>query len=143
MGNGRKTQRERQEPGPAVFVLAPAAGIRYTAPMATKFSDFLQQNKIDPRRLIGASRNLEMLTPEDRAIRLKERIARRSEEGITPEMKKSRTKPHTGRPVTKRAVDAATTGKPLTGPQKNRLLRAVNRIREQRKQEPVDLRALF
>jgi hypothetical protein len=111
--------------------------------MATKFSEFLQQSKIDPRRIISASKKLETLQPEDRALRQKERVARKSEDGITPEMKKNRTKPRSGRPVTDRALAAATSGKPLTGPQKNRILRAVNRILEQRKQDPVDLRALF
>ncbi len=111
--------------------------------MATKFSDFLQQNKIDARRIISASKKLETFRPEDRATRLKERIARKSEEGITPEMKKSRVKPRTGRPVTERALAAATSGKSLTGPQKSRILRAVNRILEQRKKDLVDLRVLF
>ncbi len=111
--------------------------------MATKFSEFLQQNKIDPRRILVASKQIEALQPEDRAVRLKERIARRSEDGIPEEMKKNRTKPRSGRPVTQRALAAATSGKPLTGPQKTRLLRAVNRILEQRKQPTVDLRALF
>jgi hypothetical protein len=31
----------------------------------------------------------------------------------------------------------------ITGPQKTRILRAINRILEQRKQEPIDIRALF
>jgi len=111
--------------------------------MATKFSDFLQQSKIDPRRIISASMKLETLQPEDRTIRLKERIARKSEDGITPEMKKNRVKPRSGRPITERALAAAKSGKTLTGPQKTRLLRAVNHILEQRKLPLVDLRALF
>jgi hypothetical protein len=34
-------------------------------------------------------------------------------------------------------------GKVVSGAQKTRLLRAVNKILEQRKKDPVDLRALF
>ena len=100
--------------------------------MASKITEFLAEKKIDARRVLIASAKIERLLPEDRAIRQKERVARRSEDGFTEEMKKSRVKPHTGRPVTKQ-----------TGPQKTRILRAVNRILEQRKQEPVDLRAIF
>jgi hypothetical protein len=92
---------------------------------------------------VSASKRVEKLRPEDRAIRLKERIARRSEDGITEEMKKNRVKPRSGRPVTRATLSAALQGRALTGPQKTRFLRAVNSILEQRKQEPVDLRALF
>lgn len=111
--------------------------------MASKFADYIQQNKIDPRRLIIASKQIETLQPEDRAIRLKERTARRSEDGMSAEMKKNRTKPRTGRPVTDRAMQAAIAGKDLTGPQKTRIVRAVNRVLEQRKLPVIDVRALF
>ncbi len=33
--------------------------------MATKFAQFLQDNKIDPRRIVVASQELERLRPED------------------------------------------------------------------------------
>lgn len=109
--------------------------------MATKFQEFLQTKKIDPRRVLAASEKLEKLRPEDRAIRLAQRKARRSEdkkkEGLATQ------KPRSGRPVTQRAISAALTGKPLEGPTRTRLLRAVNQILEQKKQEPVQLSALF
>jgi len=56
---------------------------------------------------------------------------------------KETRKPHSGRPVTQRALDAVLTGGGVSGPTKSRILRAVNRILEQKKQEPVDLKALF
>ena len=109
--------------------------------MATKFSEFLQSSKIDTRRILAASELLEKLRPEDRAIRLAQRQARRSEdkkkEGLAAQ------KPRSGRPVTARTMDALMTGKPVSGPIKTRLLRAVNHILEQKKQPAVDLRALF
>jgi hypothetical protein len=113
----------------------------YGAIMATKFQEFLQTKKIDPRRVLAASEKLEKLRPEDRAIRLAQRKARRSEdkkkEGLATQ------KPRSGRPVTDRAISAALTGKSLEGPTRTRLLRAVNQILEQKKQEPVQLSALF
>jgi hypothetical protein len=38
---------------------------------------------------------------------------------------------------------AATAGKPITGPAKTRLLRAVNRVLEQKKKSATDLKSLF
>lgn len=111
--------------------------------MPSKFSEFLAEKKIDQRRVLAASKQVERLRPEDRTIRLKERTARRSEDGMPEEMKKNRVKPRSGRPVTRPMMRAAVDGKLLTGPQKTRLLRAVNHVLKIKKQEPVDLRALF
>jgi hypothetical protein len=38
--------------------------------MATKIEDFLKDKKIDPRRLLAASSELESFTREDRGLRL-------------------------------------------------------------------------
>ncbi|MCL2451061.1 MAG: hypothetical protein FWD17_19115, partial [Polyangiaceae bacterium] len=88
-----------------------------------------------------ASRKLEGLQPEDRAIRLNKKLARAAEggEGAPKETRK----PRSGRPVTGRAMQAALKGGDLSGPTKTRILRAVNHLLEQKKQEAVDLRALF
>ena len=48
-----------------------------------------------------------------------------------------------GRPLTPRALTAATEGKTLTGPQKTRILNAVNHLLEQKKQEKITLDVLF
>jgi hypothetical protein len=109
--------------------------------MASKFSEFLQANQLDPRRLRATSRSLEKLRPEDRAIRLRQRRARGAENA--PEAEASKKKPRSGRPATEPLLRLALAGKPLPGPGKTRLLRAVNRLLEQKKKEPVDLRALF
>lgn len=109
--------------------------------MATKFHDFITTKKLDARRIIAASQKLEKLHTEDRAIRLAQRKARRSEdkkkEGLATQ------KPRSGRPITQPAIDAALAGKELAGPVKTRLLRAVNHLLEQKKQEPAKLAALF
>lgn len=110
--------------------------------MATKFAEFLQEKKIDPRRLISSSKQLEKLRPEDRALRLAAKKKRGSDSDDEGE-KGDGPKRRSGRPVTHRLLESAKTGKPVSGPAKTRLLRAVNRVLEQRKQDPVDLRALF
>ncbi len=109
--------------------------------MASKFAEFLKENKIDERRVLISSRKLETLRPEDRRLR-----AARAKKGDEKkeESAEAPAKPRSGRPVTPRLLAAAAGGdKKISGPAKTRLLRAVNRILEQRKKDAVDLRALF
>ena len=113
--------------------------------MDTKFSTFIKTNKINPSRLVAISRKLERLRPEDRKIKLQQRQSKAeaaAQAGGATETKPG-TKPRSGRPVTVGLVTRATEGKPLTGPAKTRLLRAVNRVLEQKKKSAVELKALF
>ena len=109
--------------------------------MASKFAEFLEGKKIDPRRVASASRAVERLRPEDRALKLKQRNGKKAEGG--GEKTEAGPKPRSGRPVTAQLLHKALEGKSLTGPGKTRLLRAVNRVLEQKKQDAVDIRALF
>jgi hypothetical protein len=111
--------------------------------MATKIEEFLKEKKIDPRRVLSASAMIEGLQPKDRAIRLAKRKARKSEDGGKKKEGLAAEKPRSGRPVTQRTLDAVFQGEAISGPAKSRILRAVNRILEQKKQEPVALTALF
>lgn len=106
----------------------------------TKLATFLASKKIDPRRVIAASHRLETLTTEDRKIKLNRRRAKGGEGEAGP---KEERKPKSGRAVTPRALEAALKGGTISGPTKNRILRAVNHLLEQKKAEKVDLRALF
>jgi hypothetical protein len=108
-------------------------------PTESKLAEFLKSHKIDSRRLRFASRELEKLRPEDRALRLKKRQAKAADAGKG----EAGPKPRSGRPVTAPLLDRALTGKTVGGPEKTRILKAVNRVLEQKKKEPVDLRALF
>jgi hypothetical protein len=105
----------------------------------SKLSDFLATKKLDARRILIASEELEKLRPEDRALRL----ARRTRKEGEAKPAAGTNKPRSGRPVTQRAINAALEGKPLSGPQKTRILKAVNRVLEQKKQEAVQLKTLF
>jgi hypothetical protein len=100
--------------------------------MATKFQEFLSTHKIDTRRLLAASSAIERLRPEDRAIRMKK-----------PAEGEEKKKPRSGRPVTPRLLESVLAGKPVSGPAKQRLVRAINRVLEQKKKDSVDFRALF
>lgn len=111
--------------------------------MATKFDAFLTEKKINPLRILAASGKLERLQPEDRAIRLAKRVARKSEDGGKKKEGLAAKKPRSGRAVTERMINAAIAGKDLSGPAKTRLLRAVNHLLEQKKQEQVQMKALF
>jgi hypothetical protein len=110
--------------------------------MASKFAQFLLDNKIDPRRIAAASRKLERLQPEDRAKRLARKHAKKSDAKPAEGAEKP-GKPRSGRPATGRVLAAASAGKPISGPAKTRLLRAVNALLEQKKKSATDLKSLF
>lgn len=107
----------------------------------TKFADFLKQKKLDARRVLLASHKLETLQVEDRGIKLNKRRAKKADGDAT--VKKEDRKPRSGRPVTDRALAAALLGKAISGPTKQRILRAINHILEQKKAEKVELKTLF
>jgi hypothetical protein len=108
---------------------------------SSKFKDFLTEKKIDARRILSASAKLERLTVEDRKIRLAKRQAKGAADDKKPEA--ASKKPRSGRPITDRAMASALSGRPLSGPQKTRLLRALNHVLEQKKLGAVELSALF
>lgn len=113
--------------------------------MSTKFADFIAEKKLDRRRIVAASAKIERLRPADRFIKLTKRTAKAKAAAGNEEAKSAAppSKPRSGRPITDRAIDAAIAGKSLTGPQKTRLLRAVNALLEQKKAGAVELSALF
>lgn len=104
-----------------------------------KLVDFLKSKKLDARRVLAASHKLETLRVEDKEIKLAKRRAKGGDEAA----KKEERKPRSGRPVTERAIAAALAGKGVSGPTKQRILRAVNHLLEQKKADKVDLKALF
>jgi hypothetical protein len=108
----------------------------------TKFAKFITARKLDSRRILAASHRLEQLRREDRDIKLNKRLAKAGGEGTEGAPKETR-KPRSGRPVTRRALEAALSGGGISGPTKTRILRAVNHLLELKKLEKVDLKALF
>src|ERR1022692_1283955 len=90
-----------------------------------KFAEFLKAKKLDLRRIRAASHTLETLQREDRAIRLAKRRSKAAADGENKADKETR-KARSGRPVTGRALETALQGGKLSGPTKQRILRAVN-----------------
>jgi hypothetical protein len=114
--------------------------------MASKFAQFLTDNKIDQRRILVVSKRIERLQSDDRKLKFEKSRAKKSDAPAAAPAegeKKAVAKPRSGRPVTPRLITAATEGKPVAGPAKTRLLRAVNHILEKKKKAAVDLRAVF
>lgn len=116
--------------------------------MTSRFSEFLTAEKIDPRRLLAASRQLERLRPEDRQIRLERRLKKGTDAAAAPPAadgaeKKAPAKRRSGRPVTQRLLQQALSGAAISGAQKTRLLRALNNVLTQKKKGEVDLRKVF
>jgi len=111
--------------------------------MANKFSQFLTDNKIDPRRVIAVSKHIEGLRPEDRRTRLARRSKAGGDKPAAPEAEAKPAKPRSGRPVNPVLLRRLEAGKKVSGPAKQRLVRALNHILTLRKKEPVDVRALF
>ena len=116
-----------------------AAHLNMSKPTESKLAEFLKTHKIDPRRVRVVSRDLEKLRPEDRAVKLKRRQSKAADAGKG----EAGPKPRSGRPVTAPLLDRALTGKAVGGPEKTRILKAVNRVLEQKKKEPVDIRKVF
>lgn len=109
----------------------------------TKFAQFIAARKIDQRRILAVSHRLERLQPEDRAIKLSKRRAKKAASDGGDNVPQETRKPRSGRPVTTRALNAAFKGSELSGPTKTRILRAVNHLLGLKKEEKVDLKALF
>ena len=109
--------------------------------MATKFAQFLQDNKIDPRRIVVASQELERLRPEDRKVKHQKSAAKKA--GTKPAEGEKPAKPRSGRAVTPRLIESVTVGKPVSGPAKTRLLRALNHVLVTKKKTAVELKAVF
>ena len=107
----------------------------------SKFSDFLAQHGIDSRRVLIASKRIEALRPEDRAIKLKQRQMRKKEEKPTEENRLP--KPRSGRPLAEPSLQKALQGATISGATKSRILRAVNAVLARKKKRETTLDDLF
>jgi hypothetical protein len=110
-----------------------------------KLATFLDTNKLNVKRLLAVSHKLETLQRADRSIKLAQRQGKKAVAAGTAKEgdKADATKPRTGRPVTPRTLAAALNGSTLSGPAKQRILRAVNYLLEQKKKDKVELKTLF
>ena len=106
----------------------------------SKLSDYLQQQKIDPRRVLVASHDIEQLRPEDRAVRLAKKRLKGGDEKAKEAAEKER---RSGRPVSQPTLNRALGGAAVSPAAKSRIVRAVNAVLTQKKKSEVALRDLF
>ena len=110
----------------------------------TKLADFLKKQKIDARRVLAASHDLETLRFEDRVIKQAKVVAKSGDEKAKEAAKETAAKkPRSGRPVSAPTLDRALTGGALPGAAKTRILRAVNVVLTKKKKNEATLRDLF
>lgn len=106
----------------------------------SKLNDYLKTQKIDPRRILVASRDLENLRPEDRTVRLAKKRAKGGDESAKEAAAKER---RSGKPVSQPTLDRALAGQAVSGAAKTRIVRAVNAVLQQKKKSEIALRDLF
>jgi hypothetical protein len=106
----------------------------------SKFSDYLQSQKIDPRRILIASHDIEQLRREDRVARLAKKRAKGGDESAKEAAAQER---RSGRPVSRPTLDRALSGGTVSPAAKTRILRALNAVLVKKKKSEVALRDLF
>jgi hypothetical protein len=107
----------------------------------SKLGDLLTKNKIDARRVIAASHDLERRLPADRKLARDKALLKAGKIEKNEELAKA--KPRSGRPVTAPMMDRAVGGKPVPGPVKTRIVKAVNSVLKAKKQAEISLRDAF
>lgn len=108
----------------------------------SKLSDYLKTKKIDSRRLILASKDLEQLRPADRSLKLLKLQAKAGDEAAKTKIE-GKGKPRSGKAVTPPTLNAALAGETVNGPAKTRILRAVNALLATKKGGEAKLKDLF
>lgn len=107
----------------------------------SKLGDLLKKHKIDPRRVVSASRDLERRSPADRKLARDKALLKAGKIEKNDELAKA--KPRSGRPVTAPMMTRATAGQTVPGPVKTRIVKAVNSLLEAKKQAAIGLRDAF
>lgn len=105
------------------------------------FANFLKDKKLVDAQIIGVSRILERLNPEDRETLRKRHVARKTEKkydevGATK-------KPHSGRGVSAQALDKARADIPLPRKVRSKIAASINIILKRRGGAEVKQKDLF
>lgn len=108
----------------------------------TKLNDFLEKNKINPGRVLGASHEIEKLRAEDYKVRLAQRRVHGGK-ASDAEKELAAQKRRSGKPVTAPTLDAALRGDKLHRKARQRIVAAVNKVLGDRKKSQVEASDLF
>ncbi len=101
----------------------------------SKLGDLLKKHKIDPRRVVSASRDLERRLPADRKLARDKALLKAGKIEKNDELAKA--KPRSGRPVTSPMIARATAGQTVPGPAKTRIVKAVNSLLKAKKRAEI------
>lgn len=107
----------------------------------TKIEEFLRAHGIHPNRVVLASKKLERRRPEDHALARKKKAMKEGK--LDKDEAVLAQKPRSGRPVSAAALGKAIAGRPINGPTKTRIVRAVNAVLAQKNEPEIGLRDLF
>ena len=107
----------------------------------SKLGDTLAKHKIDPRRVLSASKRLEKQTADDLKLLADKALMKAGKKDKDEAVLKK--KPHSGRPVTAPMMARAVAGATVPGPVKTRIVRAVNQLLAAKKKGEVALKDLF
>ena len=107
----------------------------------TKLGDTLKKQKIDPRRVLSASKALEQHTTEDRKLVREKALMKAGK--LEKDAAKAKAKPRSGRPVTAPMMARAVAGQAVPGPVKTRIVKALNALLKAKKQPEIGLRDVF
>ncbi|WP_373046003.1 hypothetical protein [Vulgatibacter sp.] len=107
-----------------------------------QFSDFLSEKGIETKRLLQVSQRLERVGNADRDLIRKRAEKRRRNPGQSY-ADANLGKPKSGRSLRPGHIEAAMQDKPVPGPVRSKMVRAVNRLLEKKGQDAVTAPKLF
>lgn len=107
-----------------------------------QFADFLNQKGLEPKQILLVSQRLECVRDEDRIL-MRRREARRRENPGKSYEELGIAKPRSGRPLRPGHIEAALADKPIPGPVRSKVVRAVNFLLQKKGQEPVRAPDIF
>ena len=107
----------------------------------SKLSDYLKKNKIDARRVVAASKGIEQMRPEDRAIALARAQAKEGGDDAVKEL--AAKKRRGGRTLSRPELDRALGGQALKRRARGRIVRAVNAVLAHKSKDEAKVVDLF
>lgn len=107
------------------------------------FADFQKTNNIPDAQIMGVSRTLEKLEPEDRSLLLRRYQARKTEKKYDDENINASKKPKSGRGVSVHALDKARADTALPRKVRSKITKAVNTILKRRGKPEAKITDIF
>lgn len=106
------------------------------------FSDLLKSRNLEPSQILQTSSRLERVRNEDRDL-IRKRAEKRRRSPTKSYTDAGIAKPRSGRALRTGHLEAALADKPVPGPVRTKLLRAVNTLVEKRGGQPLRIPDLF